>query len=226
MILKNKDGSVYILHGPNPLVKDQDFWNSKELIFHNFKWDEIIYSKTIQKNAPNKEKINEKQKIIDKKIPVPSAPSDEDQRLDPSQNYSDNHTDPEVDQGKSAFEMPLIRHKVLAYCLPAKTKQYSDKFYGEFYTKTKFGKKFIFPFVIIENQDLYIQFWTSDPNKQIEEKSIVYPFAYEIYNSANETYDRVPYDEYRWWEISKKEFKDGGWLFEAIPSSNQPDFSD
>lgn len=226
MALKNKDGSVYVLHGPNPLVKDQDFWNSKKLIFHNFNWGEIIYSKTIQKTPSTKEKIVEKQRSNEK----PSEniyPKIEPHPTDTKRQQPEHiETAPEIDEEKPAFEMPLIRHKILAYCLPAKTKQYTDKFYGEFYTKTKFGKKFIFPFVMIENQDLFIQFWTSDPNKQIEEKSIVYPFAYEIYNPNTETYDKVPYDEYRWWEISKREFKDGGWLFEATPSSNQPDFSD
>jgi len=226
MVLKNKDGSVYILHGPNPLVKEQDVWDRKELIFHNFKWDEIIYSKTIQKTTPNKDKIKQKpQEHVEKVQPI--IPKKDTSPVESKEKEIEEiETIEDVDQEKPAFEMPLIRHKVLAYCLPAKTKKYSDNFYGEFYTKTKFGKKFIFPFVMIESRDLFIQFWTSDPNKQIEEKSIVYPFSYEIYNSASETYDRVPYDEYRWWEISKKEFKDGGWLFEAIPSSNQPDFSD
>ena len=74
--------------------------------------------------------------------------------------------------------------------------------------------------------DLELEFWTSDPNEQIGLKSIIYPFAYEVYNKDTTRYDRVPYDEYRWWIINEKENKEGGWVFYAIPSLDQPDFSD
>jgi len=38
-----------------------------------------------------------------------------------------------------------------------RVKNFKDNFYGESWSKIKYGKKFIFPFVIIENQDLFIQ---------------------------------------------------------------------
>jgi hypothetical protein len=222
MTIKNKDGSVYVLRGPNPIVKGQDFWQTTELIFHNFKWEDIIYSKSIQKNN---EKIVVKEKIettpLQEKMPI--TPYDVETK---NQNEKQDCDNDNITNENLAYEMPLIKHKVLSYCLPAVVKNYKDNFYGESWSKIKYGKKFIFPFVMIENQDLFIQFWTSDPNKQITEKSIIYPFSYEIYNFNSSTYDRVPYDEYRWWQISKKEFKDGGWLFEATPSKDQPDFSD
>jgi hypothetical protein len=213
MILKNKDGSVYILNEPNPLVKNQRSFDANKLIFHNFKWEDIIYSNAIQKSYPQKQEASKEEKKVktEEKIQI------EQQINENKESFNDE---------EMAYKMPLIKHKVLSYCLPAITKNYKDNLYGESWSKLKYGKKFIFPFVMIENQDLTIQFWTSDPNQQITENSIVYPFSYEIYNSNTNSYDRVPYDEYRWWEISKKEIKNGGWIFEAIPSKNQPDFSD
>ena len=39
MVIKNKDGSIYRLKEPNPLVVDQE-WDllESDLIFHNFDW--------------------------------------------------------------------------------------------------------------------------------------------------------------------------------------------
>lgn len=223
MVLKNKDGSVYILNEPNPLVKTQRSWDLNKLIFYNFNWEDVIYSKTIEKPIEKKEKKPIVQQPSEKSNQQINEKSNE--KIDEKPNEQ-NEEQQEFNEEEIAYKMPLIKHKVLSYCLPAITKNFKDNFYGESWSKIKYGKKFIFPFVIIENQDLFIQFWTSDPNQQVTEQSIIYPFSYEIYNSNTNSYDRVPYDEYRWWEISKKESKNGGWLFEAIPSKNQPDFSD
>lgn len=219
MVLKNKDGSVYVLNEPNPLVKNQRSFDPNKLIFHNFKWDDIIYSQVI----PRKKEEKKNSSPVINKIPEPIVESPE--ASFPLNEINKEHKE-EFKEEEVAYQMPLIKHKVLSYCLPATIKNYKDKLYGESWSKIKYGKKFIFPFVMIENQDLFIQFWTSDPNQQIPENSIVYPFNYEIYNSNTNSYDRVPYDEYRWWEIDKKESKNGGWLFHAVPSNNQPDFSD
>lgn len=220
MILKNKDGSVYVLTEPNPLVKNQRSFDPNKLIFHNFKWDDIIYSQVIQKpKEEQRNPINNKIPEIIIESPKVDLPKEINEPKEPEHKE-------EFNEEEVAYQMPLIKHKILSYCLPAITKNYTDKLYGESWSKIKYGKKFIFPFVMIENQDLFIQFWTSDPNQQITEHSIVYPFNYEVYNSNTNSYDRVPYDEYRWWEINKKESKNGGWLFHAIPSNNQPDFSD
>ena len=36
MVIKNKDGSVYKLKGPNPLMEDQTFWNDLENFTKDF----------------------------------------------------------------------------------------------------------------------------------------------------------------------------------------------
>ena len=42
-MIKKKDGTVYRLNSPNPLVSDQEFWAEKdEFIIHNFDWDKTL----------------------------------------------------------------------------------------------------------------------------------------------------------------------------------------
>jgi hypothetical protein len=41
MVIKNKDGSPFRLQRPNPIVKDQDFWEEKYDL-HNFKYTDIV----------------------------------------------------------------------------------------------------------------------------------------------------------------------------------------
>ena len=44
MVIKNKDGSVYKLQGPNPLMEDQAFWNALEnFTLHNTEWKKTIF---------------------------------------------------------------------------------------------------------------------------------------------------------------------------------------
>lgn len=222
MAIFNKDGKVYVLEGPNPLVEKQAKWEPSQLIFHNFKWDEV----TIKGNQ-----INKPANVQTKSPPLPQAPESVPIPIPvpvPVVRPEENKNEfPPSQEPKRDFDLPHIKHKVLSYCLPAKVERKTDKLYGESWMKVLYGKKIVFPSVMTEVTDFGIEFWTSDPNEQITEKSIVYPFAYEVHNSHTESYDRVPYDEYRWWKVSeKKKIDEGGWLFRAVPSDTQPDFSD
>ena len=219
MVIRKKDGNVYVLEGPNPMVDNQQHWDPNGLVFHNFSWDEIIYSRTPSKSRhttsvaveepPRKERIEPAQEIIEPRqeeveIPAVESPAPTERE----------------------FDLPYIKYKVLCYCLPAETKVHVDKLYGESWQRVSYGKKFVFPCVVVESGDLSFEFWTSDPNNKVLERSIVYPFSYEVHNLSTDSYDRVPYDEYRWWKVSDRESKEGGWLFRCVPSETQPDFSD
>lgn len=220
MAIFNKDGKVYVLEGPNPLVEKQAKWDPSQLIFHNFKWDEV----TIKGVKAKKQANTQSEPPAPHKTPEPVSAPMPVPAVRPEENKNDS---PSGDEPKRDFDLPQIKHKVLSYCLPAKVERKTDKLYGESWMKVSYGKKMVFPSVMTEVTDFGIEFWTSDPNEQITEKSIVYPFAYEVYNPQSESYDRVPYDEYRWWKVSeKKKIKEGGWLFRAVPSDSQPDFSD
>lgn len=222
MAIFNKDGKVYILEGPNPLVKKQATWDPSKLVFHNFEWSE-----TVSKGHYRTERTK-RAAVVKSESPVAPAPIAEQKTVSSHEqdSHQENTNKSHDEETKSDFDLPHIKHKVLSYCLPANVQRKTDKFYGESWMKVTYGKKIIFPSVMTEVTDFGIEFWTSDPNDQITEKSIVYPFVYEVYNSETGSYDRVPYDEYRWWKISeKKKMEEGGWLFKAEPSDVQPDFS-
>lgn len=216
MTIKKKDGNVYVLEGPNKLTKNQEKIDLSKCLFHNFIWQEIVYgsTKTFQK-APVQ--IVQEKKIIEKDL----EKFDSEDFVFEEEKKDNNEL--EVENKK----FPILKVKVLMHCLPVVMKNHKDNFYGENWQTISYGKKFIMPSVIISNNDLQLEFWTSDPENKILEKSIVYPFSYEVYNENTSSYDRVPFDEYRWWKIVNKETKEtGGYLFTAVPSEDHPDFSD
>jgi len=211
MTILNKDGNVYVVKGPNPLAKKQQSWDRNKLTFHNFEWEDINFK------YKNKEKISKPiKKIKEQPIEEPIKPIEEPVKP----------IKPIKQEDKKDFELPYIKYKVLSHCLPTIIENKKDSFYGESWKKIKYGKKIVIPLVVIEATDLTFDFWTSDPNEKINVKSIIYPFAYEVHNSQDDSYDKVPYDEYRWWKITSKETKEGGWFFKSVPSDIQPDFSD
>lgn len=209
MTIRKKDGTVYVIEGPNKLLKDQKDIDLSNCIFHNFEWQEIIYKKT------GSSKIS---------IPKPKPePEPQETIAKPEPELQETIAKPKIEED---FKFPILKVKVLMHCLPAKVSSFKDSFYGDGWERINYGEKFIFPSVMISNNDLEMSFWTSDPNDKIKEKSIIFPFSYEIYNENIQGYDKVPFDEHRWWKVDKKEAKEGGWLIHTIPSQDHPDFSD
>jgi hypothetical protein len=217
MAIFYKDGKSYTLEQPNPLVKTQEKWDPSELIFHNFEWDEVEIEFNSEKAKVPKIKPEE---IVIKSDPKKYAPPKPKEK-EPEPEVKDEKPEEEPRE----FDLPLLRYKVLSYCLPAQKERRTDALYGDTWEKVKYGKKFVFPSVVISSEDMIFEFWTSDPREQIKEGSIIYPYSYEVHNRSTDSYDKVPYDEYRWWKVSAKEKKEEGWLFTATPSEIQPDFS-
>lgn len=223
MTIKKKDGNVYLLEGPNKLLKEQQKIDLSKCVFHNFDWDEIT-SKRIQESKPIK--------VNKTTVPIPPPPENVFvqplEKINITKELKEEKIKEAIKEEKEEeveFKLPLLKIKVLMHCLPAILVNKKDSFYGDSWQTIKYGNKFIFPSVIISNNDLQMEFWTSDPKEQISEKSIIFPFSYEIYNQDTNSYDRVPFDEYRWWKVTKKEEKQGGYLFTTMPSQDQPDFS-
>lgn len=214
MTIKQKDGNVYILQGPNKLAENQIKWDFNKLIFHNFDWDEITCKNNLDiTDVISKDNINSsfEPKIADTKIA----------HFEKEEQKEENKTN-DIEQ---QFHLPFLRKKVIMKCLPAIVHNKKDPLYGETWLEISYSSKIIFPTVIISIQDLFLEFWTTDPENVISEHSIVYPFLYEIYNNKTQSYDKVPFDDRRWWKVNKKEKKDNGWLFTSAPSKDQPDFS-
>lgn len=225
MTIKKKDGNVYVLEGPNKLTKNQEKIDLSKCVFHNFDWQEIIHNS--KNNNNSKIKIDKKQEDIENKLEKNKKSKDDLALERPPENFEEKsfEENEEIEESEE-INFPILKVKVLMHCLPVVIKNYKDNLYGENWQKINYGKKFIFPSVVISNSDLHIEFWTSDPKNKIIEKSIIYPFSYEIYNQNTNSYDRVPYDEYRWWKVTSKEEKEGGYLIKAVPSEDHPDFSD
>lgn len=215
MAIMSKDGSVYVIKSPNPLVKEQEKWDLSKLIFHNFKWDEI------RSNVAPKIKRQEAGNIHDFPAPTPEPALPTKAPLEIEETKQDTQQ-----QDEKTFDLPHIKYKVISHCLPAIVQKKNDALYGDSWERITYGRKMIFPLIVVESNDFSFDFWTSDPDNKITERSIIYPFSYEVYNDETGSYDRVPYDEYRWWKVSSKEKKEGGWLFKSVPSETQPDFSE
>jgi len=214
MAIFTKDGKVYTVQGPNPLVNKQVSWDRDKLLFHNFIWDEIRQAVSAPKPAPRP------------KTPETIRPAEVAEEIKVIHEPDQEETAEDSGDPKTDFDFPLIKYRVLCHCLPARTESVADPLYGDTFTRVKYGTKFVFPCVVISSSDLSLEFWTSDPKQKVSDKSVIYPFSYEVYNSETSSYDKVPYDDYRWWRVSDKEPKEGGWSFTAIPSDFQPDFSD
>jgi hypothetical protein len=232
MAIFTKDGKVYVVEGPNPLVEKQVSWDPSRLVFHNFEWDEISQESSRSRKRPQRPKEEERPAATATiEIPVreerePEA-DEHPAREDATNNELPDREEKEPEaEDERPFDLPYIKYKVLCHCLPARLEQRKDSLYGESWGRVKYGTKFVFPCVVTSSGDLSLEFWTSDPRNQITERSIVYPFTYEVHNRETDAYDRVPYDDYRWWRVSSREEKEGGWLFRANPSDFQPDFSD
>lgn len=233
MAIFTKDGKVYVVEGPNPLVNKQASWDASKLVFHNFEWDDITQeaSRTTRhrKRSPEPPAPAPSIPVVEvqrEETPVVEAQREEIPAEPPPPQPPAESAAPEIDEGERPFDLPYIKYKVLCHCLPARLEQRTDSLYGDSWGRVKYGTKFVFPCVVTSSSDLSLEFWTSDPRGQITERSIVYPFSYEVHNRETDAYDRVPYDDYRWWRVASKEQKEGGWLFIANPSDFQPDFSD
>lgn len=232
MAIFTKDGKVYVVEGPNPLVEKQVSWDPSQLVFHNFEWDEI--SQEASRSRRPRAAAKSEEIKVPAAAPAMNFPDREitgvepppEHHLFPDREINEEKDEEEAPEEERPFDLPYIKYKVLCHCLPARLEQRKDSLYGESWGRVKYGTKFVFPCVVTSSSDLALEFWTSDPRSQITERSIVYPFTYEVHNRETDSYDRVPYDDYRWWRVSSKEEKEGGWLFVANPSDFQPDFSD
>lgn len=187
-MIKHKNGEEYQLRKPNPLMKEQDIW--EEYILHNFNWNEEkrkeIKNKKREKTNEKAETKKETTKInLEKSVKEKSIEKDKNKDKDPKDS-----TNPKEDN--EYFD---------ALCLIAENIAEKDEIYNEVKRRTKYTKKEIIKIKIIENNDLFLYFYTPE---NIEINSIVFP--------KNK--------EKRWWKIKKAKDK----IYECIPSDVTPSF--
>ena len=190
MTLKNKDGTPYKLNDPKPLPKNQDIFDWSETELHNLNWankrEPQIKPQPLRDVKKEQDPI--KEKIVEKKQePIREIPK-EKQKLE-------------------------LNNVISGFCMPKVIKTNKDNLYGEETTKVTYGDKISFECILIERNDLFMQFWVK---QNIQKDSIVYLSRYQ---------DGSKFAEYRWWKVTESEDKSGGYLMKAVISDIHPDFT-
>ncbi len=175
MAIKKKDGKLFRLRGPNPIMKEQIYWDQFKL--HNLIWEtEVIKSKEEYLRPMSDFKIKQFNPVIE--------------------------TIKETEEHTNDNNIP----KTNIYCLPIIYEKIEDELYGESRPVWKYGEKFIFEAIIVQQGDIIMTFWT---NIEIEKESIIFPIN----------------KDKRWWKINKREDNNDGYLYQTIPSMSHPDFT-
>jgi hypothetical protein len=142
MVIKNKDGSVFRLRGPNKIMRDQQLWNDKEKVYvHNITGDEIQMEVEERVIKPISD-----MKIIDT----------------PEIKVIEKPTKPDI-KTQSILDK-LNEAKRPAYCLPAIEESFIDPLYNETKKNYKFGEKFVFELITKEQTGFNYEFWTDVDN--------------------------------------------------------------
>jgi len=230
MAIKDKEGKIYKLRGPNPLMKNQTDWDKAKLHLINMGWDEEIVEDArnpIKKFETdyNVIKIEDELGLVSNEVANATAvvPA-KDFISEVQETQVPVLTEPKpvipVMPEVSREEVPtlnvdaklarMLRDRGAEYfCAPAiGQKVHVDSLYGTTYETTQYGDKYLFDAVMVDQSDLELQFWCVRP---VTPKSIVYR--------------KVQDGGERWWRIKDVEPKTGGYLVIAGVSDTNPDFS-
>lgn len=220
MAIKDKDGKVYKLRGPNPLMGDQKAWDNKHVKFVNFGWEEHTME---DENNPIK-KFDSDYKVRDIGTVLNLTPNIVEE---PEQKEPEVAVEPEkvVEEIKEPVPEPapvpppaplpsmdksvaaaLEKHKTVFHCAPAIQVTIKDDLYGDSYQRTSYGNKMTFEGIVTKQSDFTLEFWAT---KEVTVNSVVYP---------QDT-------SKRWWRIKAVHPKSGGYLMTAMISDVNPDFS-
>lgn len=217
MAIKDRDGKVYKLRGPNPLLKTQQEWDRSRIQLHNMgHWtSEVVTDERNPVEEMNANIIN-----IGEELKLTPNP-DRTKTIDP-RSFIEQIQQAEPKPVPQAKEKPvpvlnvdnktarLLKERGVTYfCAPAVGKRtHTDDLYGTSYDVIEYGPKFLFDAIIIDQSDLELQFWCV---KSITSGSVIYK--------------KDQQGGERWWRVRDVEAKTGGWLALALTSDSNPDFS-
>lgn len=214
MAIQDKNGKIYKLQGPNPIMQTQELWDNKQITLININCQEHTASdpkrnRTIEKLCPQKPPVQTH--VVEPPIETTQLlvepPTSEQELITPapvndSLSYTNEQSQPPI------YTREDIKKKIdFFHCLPIETKTIKDALSGQSMTINTYGKKFSFEGIIVEEEDLYLIFWTT---KELALYSVVYPKNYSK----------------RWWKIQNLESDKGGWTITGVPSLDNPDFTD
>lgn len=230
MPIKDRDGNVYKLRGPNPIIKDQNNWDGESIKLINLGYkSEVVEDKRnpVKEFAENVVTIKEKAKLFDGPTPdVKLIPARDFIRevtaKDPPAKKAEPKPEPKpeiVRPVKQDEPVQINVDKQLAKLLKDRGAvflaapvlgyiEHVDDLYGTSYKTAQYGDQFPFDAIVIDQSDLQIQFWCV---RQLTKNTIVYR--------------KVKEGAERWWKVDAVESKTGGWLVVANISDLNPDFS-
>lgn len=236
MPIKDKDGSVYKLRGPNPLLKEQADWDTSSIKLINLGWKSEVVSdvrnpiKEAKKNSrdigeelgltenpktkavPARDFIKEIAEPPVKKEPVKVPVKEPEPEPEPEIEIEVVYEEPSesVELNVDPNLARILKERGVEYhCAPAVgEKTHTDDLYGTSYKTTVFGEAYIFDAIVIDESDLQLQFWCVKP---INKDSVIYR--------------RIKEGGERHWRVSHVEPRTGGWLAMAMISDLNPDFS-
>lgn len=210
MAIKNKDGSIYRLNGPNPLMREQDLWEGFSI--HNMDFKEDIITNSIKESNKNKTKINLGKTVVEKSseqkrevVSVQSQPvvDQTEKQQAPATTNSDD-----IEKPKNINAKLLDYKRTVMHCLQADAQEKFDDLYGERSIKIKYIGKFNFESILILEDDMQMVFWTH--LEKVTKHSVVYPMNREK----------------RWWKVTGVKPAPEGWFINCMPSQYHPDFAE
>ena len=203
-MLKNKDGSLYKLRKPNPLVLNQDNWILEQLELHNCKWQPSTTVNEIKPVPKVKELAPEIVPVVSKEVLLIEEPLVIEELI----------VQEEPTENPIGLPQVILDKMVIMHVMPAVVQIVHDDFYNEDRPSISYKVQVVIDGVVIKRGDLIMEFWTMN---DVTIDSIVYPSCYES--------TKIKFGEYRWWKIQSCEDKSGGTLCRCVPSSIQPDFT-
>lgn len=205
MTLKNKDGSVYRLAGPNPVMKTQEIWEGYKV--HNMQWDGET-AKDVNQVTPLTSDFDVRDTFLSALDKAKADIKVSESKTDDTQSQIERKPviQPDLKREELRASTDDGIEKTFIHCLPAVLRTRKDSLYGDSYTTVQYGKPTSFEGVILNQQDLFIEIWTD--TDQINTGSVLFP---------KQGYKR-------WWRVQDKEQKGGGWVLSATPSDHQPSF--
>lgn len=212
MVIKDKEGKIFTLRGPNPLMRDQKVWDKNKIRLINMKFWE---SNVIEEEDKDLTEFNSQILNIGTELDLVSNEQAQqtDTRVVGAKSFiaeiqSTPQKEEPVEINASEKMFRILKERGLEYhCAPAIDKRiHIDKLYGDKKQYYVYGDKYIFDAIVIEQTDFQLHFWCV---RQITVGSIVY------HKAKGE----------RWWRVMEVNEKTGGYLAECGISDSNPDFS-
>lgn len=145
MAIRNRDGTLYKISTPNPLMINQEV-KEEWYVAHNF-----------ETPSPDETLIYDEAPVVAPPVAL----------VEPVVKEPDPISPPPVEEVETIPQ----EDKLVCYCLPAKMVEVRDPVYDEVVRKLTYGEKFRFEAVPVRLNDLGYTIWT---NILIESGSIIY----------------------------------------------------